>query len=168
MNKYYQLNERIRAPSVRLIADDGENLGVVKKEDAIQKAREKDLDLVLIAEKANPPVAKILDFKKFLYEEKKKASEAKAGSKKSELKELRLSPSIGEGDLENRIERAKEFLENNNQVRITLRMRGREALHPEIAMEKVETVIKALDEIARTESDPKRQGNQITVTFVKK
>ncbi len=98
----------------------------MKTTDAIKKALELDMDLVLIVETANPPVAKILEFHKFMYEERKKLSAAKAKSKKSELKEFRFGPTIGSGDLEKKMERARGFLKEGNRVKVTVKMKGRE------------------------------------------
>ena len=166
--KRYSLNNRIRYPTLRVIGDGGDNLGVISTKEALQVAREKDLDLVVISEKANPPVAKILEFSKFLYEDRKKQSAIKSKSKKSETKEFVFGPSIGEGDLEKRIERTKEFLQDGNRVKITVRLRGRQRAHPEIGFEKLDKFIEELEEIAKVEEDPKLRGTLIAVTFVKK
>lgn len=140
----------------------------MKTQDALREAQNREQDLVVISDSANPPVAKILEFNKFLYEENKKAQAIKAKAKSSELKELRFGPAIGEGDLNQRIDRAKEFLEDNNRVRITIRMKGRENQYPAIAFEKIDKIAKALEDVARLESEPKRNGSQIICTFVNK
>lgn len=134
--------------------------------EALKKAKESDLDLVLIAPEVNPPVAKVLDFSKFLYQEKKRKSATK--SKKSELKELRFGPSTGEGDIKRHIDRAKEFLEEGNRVKVTVYMKGRENIYPEIGFEKINRFVAELSLIAKTEDDPKRTGNTIWTVFVKK
>ena len=151
-----------------MILDDGENLGVIPTHEALKKAEELDLDLVIIAEKTNPPVAKILDFNKYLYEERKKESAAKAKSKKSELKEFRFGPSIDEGDLMQRVGRAKEFIEDGNRVKFSVKMKGREAAHPQIAFEKINRVIKELAETAKVEKEPTLTGNIVDVFLVGK
>lgn len=168
MSKYYQLNNRIRANELRVVTNEGENLGVLSTNEALQRARQEGLDLVVIAEKAKPPVAKILDFNKFLYEENKKSSASKAKAKKSELKEFRFGPSIGTGDIEQRIKRAKEFIEGGDRVKITVQLRGREKAFPEVAVEKVEMFEKALSEIAKTENGIKRSPSDVSATFVRK
>jgi translation initiation factor IF-3 len=152
---------------LRVISDTGENLGVLKTQDALRMAMDKELDLVIIAEKANPPVAKILDFNKYLYDERKKASAAKAKSKKSELKEFVFGPSISEGDIKMRVERAKEFIEDGNRVKITVRLKGRENEHPEVGREKIQLFVEELRDVAKVEDAMKHMGNRITVTFVK-
>ncbi len=154
--------------SLRVIGANGENYGVISREEAQNKADEVEKDLVLIAEEASPPVAKILDFNKFLYEERKKESAAKAKSKKSELKELRLSSTIGEGDLMQRVVRAKEFLAGNNRVKFNLKLRGREFMNPKLAFEKVNKVLAELSEVARVEEEPKIVNKSIIVVVLKK
>lgn len=135
---------------------------------ALELAQSSDLDLVVIAEKAVPPVAKIVDFNKFLYSERKKASELKSKSKQSELKELRLSPNISDKDLQQRAERAREFLQDGNMVRISLAMKGRQVLFPHVAQEKIEKFIKLMEPYAKLESQPKQVGSVILVTLLKK
>jgi len=103
-----------------------------------------------------------------LYEEKKKFSASKAKSKKSELKELRFGPSIGRGDLNIKIDRAREFLGNNHRIRVRIRLKGREKAFPEVGFEKIETMIKALEDIAKTEDEPKLISHNILVTLVRK
>jgi len=166
-NEHY-INQYIRAPKLRLIGNEGENLGVVTKEEALSKARENELDLVLIAESANPPVAKILDYSKFLYDENKKKSSSKAKSSKSETKELIFGPYIGDGDLQTRIDRTKEFIEEGNRVKMTVRLRGREKAHPEIGEEKIRTAISMLSNVAEPEKEPEMKNFMISVTFKKK
>jgi len=161
------INERISASELRVV-DGGENLGIISKEQALKIAREKDMDLVLIAPKANPPVAKILDHKKFLYEERKKRSAAKAKSKKSLLKELKIRPTTGEGDFNLRIEKAKNFVNSGNRVKMTVVLRGRENTRPELATDRLARVTKELEDIAKPENEPKRLGRGISVVYVKK
>ena len=165
---WYTKNEQIKAEEIRLISAKGENLGVVKTREALDRAKEEELDLVLIVPNANPPVAKIVDFKKFLYEERKKASTARAKSKKTDIKEFWLSPSTGEGDIQRFIKRAREFILDGNKVKITVKMRGREAMFPEVAMEQIKRIGDGLSEIAKMESEPKRMGNMIWTIFTGK
>jgi translation initiation factor IF-3 len=149
-----------------VIGSEGENVGVLKTPEAIKLAQEKDLDLIVVAEKSKPPVAKILDYNKFLYDEKKKVASSKAKSKKSELKELRFGPLIGKGDFDTKLVRAKKFLGDGDRVRVSVVLKGRENAHPEIGFEKLANFIKELEEVARTEAQPKKVGNTISVTFV--
>lgn len=143
-------------------------MGVMNTHDAIRKAREEDMDLVLVVPNANPPVAKIVEFTKFLYEEKKKASTAKAKSKKTDIKEFRLGPTTGEGDIQRFVKRAKGFIEDGDKVKITVKMRGREVMFPEVAYDQIKKIEKELTEVAKLESDPKRMGNIISAIFVGK
>jgi translation initiation factor IF-3 len=151
-----------------VLTEDGENLGLMTKAEAVSRARAAEMDLVLIAPQAEPPVAKILDFKKFLYNQNKKKSQIKAKSKKSELKEFRFGPTIGQGDLNTRIERSREFLKVGNRVKITAVLKGREGMYPEVAMEKIKKLADGLSDIAKMEENPRRMGNQIHVIFVAK
>jgi translation initiation factor IF-3 len=165
----HYINEDIRFPKVRLINHDGENLGVTETSSALRQARENNFDLVIIAEKADPPVAKMLDYNKFLYDEQKKQAASKAKSSKSETKEFIFGPSIGEGDLEQRISRTRDFLEEGHRVKMSVRLRGRERKYPEIAIEKLQRVIGELSDIAKTEEqEPEQKGYFVTVTLVKK
>lgn len=131
-------------------------------------AQDQELDLVLFVETANPPVAKIVDFNKFLYEERKKESASKAKSKKSEVKQLNLSVVIGEGDIIQRINRAREFLADNNKVKFVLKLKGRQILNSDMAFSKVNRVINDLSDIAKVETEPKLIGNIIVATLIKK
>jgi len=153
---------------VRLIDEEGQNIGVVPTREALAKAREKELDLVLISEKARPPVAKILKYSKYLYEERKKQASSKTKSSKSDTKELIFGPNIGEGDLQMRIERTSEFIEEGHRVKMSVRLRGRQRAHPEIGIEKINKAIQELSGVARVEEKPKLKGYLITVVFVKK
>lgn len=136
--------------------------------EAIRKAREEDMDLVLMVPNANPPVAKIVEFTKFLYEEKKKASTARAKSKKTDVKEFRLGPTTGEGDIQRFVKRAKGFIEDGDKVKITVKMRGRQVMFPEVACDQIKKIEKELTEVAKLESDPRRTGNIISAIFVGK
>lgn len=146
----------------------GENLGVMDTQQALKAAEERELDLVVITENANPPVARIVDFNKFLYAERKKASESKGKSKQTELKELRLSTTISEGDVQQRVNRAAEFLNEGNLVKVSLMMKGRQAMFPHVAEEKIGKFIKLMEPYAKVESEPRRMGNTISVTFIKR
>jgi translation initiation factor IF-3 len=153
---------------VRVIVPGGENVGVMKTGDAVKLAREQDLDLVVITEGAKPPVAKILDFNKFLYEENKKNSKTKAKSKKSETKQFRIGAKIDDGAIGIKTKRAREFIEDGHRVKVTVTLRGREKAHPELGMAKIDKFVEALSDVAKPESEIKRTVGSITVTLVKK
>lgn len=140
----------------------------MKTGEAIQKARDEEMDLVLMVPNANPPVAKIVEFSKFLYEERKKTSSAKAKSKKTDVKEFRLGPTTGEGDIQRFVKRAKDFIDDGDKVKITVKMKGREVMFPEVAFEQIKKIEKELIGVAKLESEPKRAGNMIFGIFVGK
>jgi len=163
--KRYTINNFIRVPQVQVIGNKGENLGVLETPVALSKAKEEGLDLILVAEKATPPVAKIIDFKKFLYDEKHKESKGKSKGG-GELKEFKLSPRIGEGDIAFRIKRAREFvLEDKNKVKFTVQFKGREVTYPDFGKQKLERVIAELIDITDIDEELKLKGNQMTLTL---
>ena len=154
-DKRYKVNERITSQELRVISSKGENVGVMPKFKALELARSEKLDLVEIGPKAVPPVAKILDFKKFLYEERKKQSAAKAHSKQTELKEFKFGPNIGANDLRLKIERARGFLKDKNRVRFTVNFVGRQQAYPQLGWEKINTALASLTEEGKAEEPPK-------------
>ena len=164
---FYFTNYRIEAQSLRVIDEKGEQIGVLSKDEALRKAQDAGLDLVLIAPKAQPPVAKIIDFKKFLYQEEKKAKEAKKGIKKSTTKDISLSLFIAEGDLTRLENKAKEFLAEGHQVRINLTLRGREMGKKPMAFDLVNKFINSLGEI-NISKPPKIEGRVIRSVVAKK
>lgn len=146
MRKIYFVNNQIRAQQVRVIDEQGKQLGIFDLEKAIKIAKEKGLDLVLVAEKASPPVCRIVNFGKFLYLQKKKEREKKAKQKVGSLKNIRLTYKISPHDLEIRVKKAKEFLEKGYKIRIEMKLRGREKRLEEFAKEKVNFFISKLKE----------------------
>jgi translation initiation factor IF-3 len=140
----------------------------MKTSDALKLALTKELDLLLIAPNTEPPVAKIVNFNKFLYDENRKERANKAKAKKSEIKELRLTSMTSEGDIQRFIKRAKEFLAEGDKVKISVRMRGRQITHPEVAREKLAKVQVGLAEVAKMESEPKILGGLLWVVFTSK
>lgn len=165
--KYYTINYRIDAPTLRVINEKSEQIGVLSKEEALRKAQEVEMDLVLIAPKAQPPVAKIIDFKKFLYQEEKKAKEAKKGIKKSTTKDISLSLFIAEGDLLRLENKAKEFLSEGHQVRVNLTLRGREMGKKPMAFDLVNKFIASLGEV-NISKPPRIEGRVIRSVVAKK
>lgn len=165
--KFYLLNYRIEAPTLRVIDDQGKQVGVLTKQEALKIAVEKELDLVLIAAAAKPPVAKIIDFKKFLYQEKKKEQEAKKGIKKSTTKDLNLSLFIGAADLERLINKGKEFIKDGNQLRINLTLRGREIVKRQMAFDLMKKYIGNLGEV-NISKEPRIEGRVIRAVVAKK
>lgn len=163
----FAINQFIKAPQVRVILDSGENLGVISREEALKKAAELGRDLVQIVAETDPPVCKILDYKKFLYTEKQKLRKSAAGAKGKggELKELWFGPNIGVGDVAFRIRRAREWLLENNKVKFTLKLQGRQLAHPEVGLKKFDFIKKELADSGETEEGLSRLGNSYSLTF---
>ncbi len=160
-----RVNEAIRSREVQVIGPDGKNLGIMRTIEAIQLARNMGLDLVEVSPSSNPPVAKIMDYGKYLYEQKKKMKEAKKNQKAVETKEIQLSPTIDKHDLEVKIRKAKELLEDGNKVRFRLIFKGRQIVHPEIAKNVLENVMNALLDISDVEQAPKDEGRFIIMVL---
>jgi translation initiation factor IF-3 len=160
--KYYRLNHNIAARELLVLDNNGEKLGVLSKDDAIRKAKELGLDLVEIAAKATPPVAKIVDFQKFRYEENKKEQAAKKNAKDVELKEIWLTPRIAEHDLQTRLRRVDEFLGDGNKIMFRVKFKGREMAHLNFGFDLLNKIMAQLGEKARVERDPKVEGRSIT------
>lgn len=160
----YLVNDNIRFPTVRVITDGGGHLGVIPTAEALQKAREMEMDLVVIQPKAEPPVAKIVEFGKFKYEQEKEARKQKAKAKTVEVKGIRLSARIGPHDIEVRKEQAKKFLENGDKVKVEIILRGREKRHGDLARKIIEQFVAALnkDIPLRVDQSVQNQGGQLT------
>ncbi len=159
--KFYRTNEGIHATSLRVLNADGKQIGILTKFEALKKAREEAIDLVEIAPQAVPPVAKIIDFKKFLYQEEKKKKEEKKKSKVSETKEIRLGPFMNEHDLGVMIKRGREFLTDGDKVRLVLKFIGRQIIHPEFGQGIMRKVIDSLSDISKVDRDPHFEGKQL-------
>lgn len=164
----FYVNERIRVPEVRLIDENGGQVGVVRTFDALGLAREKELDLILISPSAKPPVAKIGDYGKFKYQQTKHEKEAKKSQKISVLKEVKLSPKIGEHDLMVRVSRSKEFLEKKNRVKVSLYFRGREMTHKEIGEKVIQKFVELVSDLGIPEGRPKLEGRNMVLIIVPK
>ncbi|MEW5958895.1 MAG: translation initiation factor IF-3 [Chloroflexota bacterium] len=153
-----RVNEEITAPEVRLIGVDGQQLGVMNTDRALAIAQEKGTDLVEVAPGAKPPVCRLMDYGKFLYEAQKREREARKSQAKVEIKEIRLRPKISDHDINYRLRDARRFLERGAKVKIRLRFRGREVTHPEVANELMERVARELSDVAIVEKMPAREG----------
>lgn len=145
------MNEQIRISPVRLIDDEGEQVGIVALDEARERAEAKGLDLVEVAADARPPVVKLMDWGKHRYEEQKKAREARKNQTHQEIKEVQLRPRTDDHDFEVKLKRARRFLEEGNMVRIVLRYRGRELRRPEVGLATLDRMIEATDDVARVE-----------------
>ena len=164
----YRRNHNIRVPEVRVISSDGSMIGVMPVAQAVSLAKEQELDLVEISPNANPPVCKILDYNKYVYEQGKKASEAKKKQAKVTLKELRIKSHIAPHDLEVRMRQIEEFLRKKNQVRFVVVFHGRENQHKDIGIEILNNTAKRLEEIATVDGGLQSMGNRMSMTFVPK
>lgn len=159
---YWQINENIRAPKLRVIGGDGKQLGILTKEEAIDRARQKGLTLVEIAPKAKPPVVKIVDFGKFRYQEEKKLRTQAKKTKVSELKEVRFSPFIAENDYNTRLEKVKEFLAEKNKVKITVVFKGRQMGSKQFGYNLVKRIVDSLGKNIAIDMNPKFLGRYLT------
>ena len=159
--KFYRTNDRIFARELRVLDSEGKQLGILSKFEALATARAQELDLVEVAPTAKPPVAKIIDFKKFLYQEEKKKREEKRKSKTSETKEVRLGPFMSEHDLDVVIRKSREFLEEGDKVRFVVKFKGRQITHPEFGQEVVKKVIDAISDISKIEREAHFEGRQL-------
>lgn len=162
------INEQIRDKEVRLIGEDGEQLGVVSSKEALRLAEEAGLDLVKIAPTAKPPVCKIVDYGKFKYEQTRREKEAKKKQKTIEIKEIRLSPNIDTNDLNTKINAAKKFLMKGDRVKVTLRFRGREMAHMANSKHILDDFAESLADIAVVEKAPKVEGKSMTMFLAEK
>ncbi len=161
ISKQLRINRQIRVPTVRMIDERDEQLGIKSIEEALRLAEEKGLDLVEVAPKANPPVCKILDYGKYLYRLNKQEQKQKKAQKQGEIKGIRMTFRIDQHDLETKINRAKEFIEDRCSVKVVLVFRGRETAHSNLARGKMDQFLEALKDIAQVEEPPKMQGNQL-------
>jgi translation initiation factor IF-3 len=158
-----RINERIRAPEIRLIGAEGENVGVVTPSRALAMAAELGLDLVEISPNAVPPVCKIMDFGKFKYEQQKKEAEARKKQKIIEIKEIKFRPGTDTHDYDVKMRSVKKFLSEGDKVKVTLRFRGREMAHQELGLELLKRVAADVEEIAKIENMPKLEGRQMVM-----
>lgn len=163
--KFYRLNYQIQSPQLRLLDEEGKQIGVVTKLEALQKAKELELDVVEIAPNAKPPVAKLIDFKKFKYQEAKKEREARKSQKHVGVKEVRLRPFIGAHDFDTRLARGKEFLDEGNQLKINVAFKGREITRKEFGFTVINRFIAALPSI-KVVREPKMLGRVLEAMVV--
>ncbi|MDE3121051.1 MAG: translation initiation factor IF-3 [Paracoccaceae bacterium] len=158
-----RINDRIRAPEIRLIGADGENIGVVTPNRAMMLAEEAGLDLVEISPNATPPVCKIMDFGKFKYEQQKREAEARKKQHVIEIKEIKFRPGTDTHDYEVKMRSVVKFLEGGDKVKVTLRFRGREMAHQQLGLELLNRVAADVAEIGKVENMPKLEGRQMVM-----
>ncbi len=162
------INEQIRDKEVRLIGENGEQLGIMPAREAMKLAEEAELDLVKIAPTAKPPVCKIVDYGKYRYEQIRKEKEAKKKQKTIEIKEIRLSPNIDTNDLNTKVNAARKFLTKGDKVKVTLRFRGREMAHMNNSKHILDDFAESLSDIAVVEKAPKVEGRSMTMFLTEK
>lgn len=161
----HRINDRIRVPEVRVIAADGEQLGIIPTHQAMRIAEDAGMDLVEVAPDAKPPVCKIMDYGKFKYREQKKVAESKKKRVEVELKELRLRYRTDKADLETKLKKAREFLQEGNKVKFSMMFRGREAMYVDLGLEKFKEVAEALADLATIDEQSQQGGRQIYIIF---
>ena len=161
----YRINNRIDSREVRLIDENGNMIGVVHLRDALARAEEAGRDLVEVSPTANPPVCKILDYGKFKYETQKKAAAARKKQKVIEIKEIKMRPGIDDNDYSIKMKKVREFLDEGDKVKLTMRFRGRELAHQHIAMDVLERVKADVADLAKVEQMPKLEGRQMIMVM---
>ena len=160
-----RINDQIRIREVRLIDENGDNVGVVDTQDAQARAQEAGLDLVEVSPDAKPPVCKIMDYGKFKYQEQKKAAEARKKQKTVEVKEIKMRPNIDDHDYDVKMKAMRRFFDEGDKVKVTLRFRGREMAHQYLGREVLERVKGDVEEIAKVELEPRSEGRQMIMVL---
>ncbi len=164
----YRINRQIRAPQVRLIDAEGNQIGVVNTDDARRRADDVNLDLVEVSPTTEPPVCRIMDYGKFKYDQAKKERGGPAKKHASQIKELRVRPAIGDHDLDYRINQGRGFLEEGYKVQVVCVFRGRQMAHPELGRQVMNQVIERLGDLAKVESMPRLLGNRMNMLLVRR
>jgi len=162
-NKGLRKNEQIRVPQVRLINEENVQIGVVDTFEALTMAREVGADLVEVSPLDNPPVCRIMDFGKWLYNQKKKGQKSKAKQHNIVMKEVRIRPKIESHDQIVKMKKAREFLEKGCKVQFTMLFRGREMVHMDMALDMLSEIAKQLEDLGKIETPPRRQGKKMTL-----
>jgi translation initiation factor IF-3 len=164
----HQINEAIRAKEVRLIGSDGAQLGIIPTREALRMAQEAELDLVNVAPQAKPPVCRIMNYGKYRYEQSKREKEAKKNQKIVQIKEVRLSPTIEENDIQTKLKNVKKFLINGDKVKLSIRFRGREITHQEIGRKILSRMAVEVEDISDVERHAKLEGRQMIMILTPK
>ena len=158
-----RINERIRVPEVRLIGEDGNQIGVIKTDEALAYAQERDLDLVEVAKEARPPVCRVLDYSKYKYEQEQKAKAAKRHQKQVNVREIKLRPKIATNDYETKKNHVVRFLKGDDRVKVTIMFRGREQTHPERGERLLNRLAEDVAELGTVEQMPQQDGRNMTM-----
>ena len=159
----HQINEEITDKEIRLIGNEGEQLGIMSAEEALRIAAERDLDLVKIAPGSNPPVCKIMDYGKYRFEQAKKEKDAKKNQRVIEIKEIRMSPGIGDNDFNTKLKNGQKFLNDGNRVKVSVRFRGREMAHTDIGEVLLRNFAEKCADIANLDKAPKLEGRNMSM-----
>jgi len=163
-----RFNEFIQSPKVRVIDENGENLGVMYTREAIEQAQSAGLDLVEVSPNVDPPVAKFLDIGRYKYETQKKANEQRKKQKTQEIKEIKMRPNIDDHDYDVKMRKVFEFLEEGDKVKVTMRFRGREMAHGELGMAVLQRVQEQTADMAKVEARPRMEGRQMLMVLAPK
>ncbi len=163
--KEANINEAIRARQVRVIDDEGGQLGILDIDRALAVAQEQGLDLVEVSPQADPPVCRIMDYGKYKYQQAKRASDAKKKQVKFEIKEVKMRPKTDDHDFQFKIKHARRFLEEGNKVKMTIMFRGRENAHPDQGMMQLNKAVEALKDVGQVESQPSKMGRFMTMVI---
>jgi translation initiation factor IF-3 len=158
-----RINERIRVPEVRLIGEDGQQVGVLKIDDALRYAQERDLDLVEVAREASPPVCRVLDYSKYKYEQEQKAKAARRHQKQVNVREIKLRPKIAQNDYETKRNHVVRFLKGDDRVKVTIMFRGREQTHPERGERLLNRLAEDVADLGTVEQSPQQDGRNMTM-----
>jgi len=161
----YKINQYITAPQIRLLSDDGKQIGIMSLVEARQQSFTTGLDLVEIAPKAVPPVVKLIEFSKFKYQESKKAKAEKRGIKGGETKEIQMTPFIGQADYDTRLKKARDFLATGNKVKLSVKFQGRQITRKEFGYDLINRFGKDLSDICQIEGEPKLMGKRLIATI---
>ena len=166
ISKELKINQRIRVKEVRLIGPEGEQIGIINTQDALQRAEDSGLDLVEVAGQSSPPVCRIMDYSKYKYEQEKKEKEARKHQKIVHLKEIKMKPNIEEHDYQVKLHHIKRFLERGDKAKLTMTFRGREMSHMSIGKKIMDRIVSDLSEAGEVEKGPMMEGRNIMIYFM--
>ena len=162
------VNEQIRSKEVRLIGKDGDQVGVVSRDEALRIAEQENLDLVLVSQNAKPPVARVIDYGKYRYEQQKREKEQRKKQKTVNVKEIRLSPTIDDHDFETKMRQGRGFVEKGDKVKVSIRFRGRAITHKDIGREVLERFAEGMNDVAQVESKTQMEGRNMFMMLAPK
>ena len=163
--KRHKINEQISAERLLVIGTDGRQMGVMDLQEALAEANSQGLDLVLLNENGNPPVSKLMEYGRYLYEGKRKEQQARKNQKNIQVKEVKFRPSTEEGDYQIKLRNLTRFLSDGNKAKVSIRFRGREIVHKELGLELIERITADLEEIASVEQEAKLEGRQMQILY---